>query len=105
MTAVNGKTYSLFADSSASDQYFQIVRELTDFLLEKNCFNENEFLQVLKASGKKKFFRNKNEKLKIISNNYFIIIVTNTRIEMINTNGCGSKLIILLSHKIKRQAM
>ena len=69
MSAVTGKTYSLFSDSPTSDQYFQTVKELTDFLLENFYFSENELLQIIKAGSKKKLFGNKIEKLEFISDN------------------------------------
>jgi hypothetical protein len=68
MSAVTGKTYSLFSNSPTSDQYFQTVRELTDFLLEKFDLNESDLLQIIKTGTKKKRFGNKNEKLEFISN-------------------------------------
>ncbi len=67
--AVNGKTYSLFADSPTSDKYFKIVTELTDFLLEKFDLNENDLLKVIILSNKKKLFRYKDEKLEYVNNN------------------------------------
>jgi len=69
MSVVNGKTYSLFADSQTSDQYFQTASELTDFLLKRFDLRENDLLQIIKAGTRKKLFGNKNEKPKFINNN------------------------------------
>ena len=67
MVTIIGKTYSLFGESQISDEYFQIVKQITDFALERFYFSESELLQIIKADTKKKFFENKNQRHEFIS--------------------------------------
>jgi hypothetical protein len=49
--AVQGKTYSLFADKSSTDEYYRIIKELADIFLQR-CPDETRLLfQIQKASG------------------------------------------------------
>lgn len=66
MAAIIGKTYSLFGESSNSDHYFQIIKQITDSIFEKINLNESELLQIIKAGPKRKFFGNKNQSLEFI---------------------------------------
>jgi hypothetical protein len=49
--AVQGKTYSLFADKSSTDEYYRVIKELADIFLQQ-CPDEKRLLfQIQKASG------------------------------------------------------
>lgn len=48
---IEGKTYSLYGDSPETDQYYSLIKKLTDLFLQK-CPNEKRLLsQIQKASG------------------------------------------------------
>ena len=54
---LKGKTYSLFGDDEGPDQYYSLIRELTDLFLEK-CPDEKRLLdQIQKASKGSPFTR------------------------------------------------
>jgi len=49
--AVQGKTYSLFADKFSTDEYYRVINELADLFLQR-CPDEKKLLsQIQKASG------------------------------------------------------
>ncbi|HEX9974384.1 MAG TPA: hypothetical protein VGD14_20110, partial [bacterium] len=67
MNPITGKTYSLAMGSNTSDIFFETIKVLTDFILEKFHLNESELLQIIKAGPKKKFFGNRNQSPEFIS--------------------------------------
>ncbi len=50
---VQGKTYSLYEESEATDKYYSLIRKLTDLLL-KRCPDKKELLCQIRREGGKK---------------------------------------------------
>jgi hypothetical protein len=53
MNQIIGKTYSLFDNAATSDEYFQTIKKLTDFHLEKFILSQGELLKLIRLSEKK----------------------------------------------------
>jgi len=47
---LKGKTYSLFGDSKTTDDYYRVIRELTDVFL-KRCPDEKRLLYLIQKAG------------------------------------------------------
>jgi len=48
--AVQGKTYSLFADQSSTDEYYRVIKELADIFLQR-CPDEKDLLSQIRKAG------------------------------------------------------
>ena len=48
--AVQGKTYSLFADQSSTDEYYRVIKKLADILLERSPDEKRLLFQIREAS-------------------------------------------------------
>jgi len=68
MNPITGKTYSLAVESNTSDNFFETVKDLTDFILEKLSINESQLLKLIIEKDRKTLFGTENEKLKSIKN-------------------------------------
>lgn len=79
INTIVGKTYSLLDFSSTSAEYYATVSGLTDSLLNKFCFNENELLKVIKSNSKKMFFGNTSEEIKFIKHKLKSVLSKYTR--------------------------
>jgi len=55
---VKGKTYSLFGNSESTDEYYRVIRELTDTFL-KRCPDENRLLSLIQKPDGKRLSLNK----------------------------------------------
>ncbi|MCI0494556.1 DUF116 domain-containing protein [candidate division KSB1 bacterium] len=63
MKNIAGKTYSLFGDDATSNDYFETVRKLTDFHLEKFFYKEESLLEVIRLTEKKIKIKNRQQKI------------------------------------------
>ncbi|MCU0645015.1 MAG: DUF116 domain-containing protein [bacterium] len=63
MKNIAGKTYSLFGDDATSNGYFEIVRKLTDFHLEKFRYTAEYLLEVIRLADKKIKVKNRQQKI------------------------------------------
>ena len=48
--AVQGKTYSLFADQSSTDEYYRVIKKLADILLER-CPDKKSLISLIRKAG------------------------------------------------------
>ncbi|MEW6602617.1 MAG: DUF116 domain-containing protein [Nitrospirota bacterium] len=55
---VKGKTYSLFGDNESTDEYYRVIRELTDAFL-RRCPDEERLLSLIQKAGGKRLSFNK----------------------------------------------
>jgi hypothetical protein len=53
---LQGKTYTLFGESTGTEQYYKTIKRLTDLFL-RECPDENRLLSQIKKAGSGKLFR------------------------------------------------
>lgn len=59
--APRGKTYTLSGDNTGSEQYYAIIKQLTDQFLQK-CPDERRLLSQIRKAGDKTFFKRRSGK-------------------------------------------
>jgi len=69
MNLIRGKTYSLAMNSDTSEEYFGIMKDLTNAFLKNLYIGESQLLKLIRENRKKTIFSNENEKIKFINDN------------------------------------